>query len=235
MYKNACRGNPPSSPTSALLVPPSAQLGHAGQPISGVPIPLDAWMFANNPKSSPMESRRGRLFDASSSSAASAASTPPQPLSGGRNSRSASTSMFDPEFSPRHIGYPVPLNPPNHMQNRPPTRTSASAAESDGQEWKTLLHIAAEKGHEAVVKTLLDRDVDIDERDSCGSTALHLATKHKHEGVLRLLLENGADVNASDDSGWTPTHEAAENGFAAGLKLLARYGASLTLKARSME
>ncbi|EON62172.1 hypothetical protein W97_01392 [Coniosporium apollinis CBS 100218] len=91
------------------------------------------------------------------------------------------------------------------------------------------------KAMKQLSRPLLDRDVDIDERDSCGSTALLLATKHKHEGVLRLLLENGADVNASDDSGWTPTHEAAENGFAAGLKLLARYGANLTLKARSRE
>lgn len=102
----------------------------------------------------------------------------------------------------------------------------------ESHDWNLPLHIAAERGHESIVRTLIEGAVDINERDSSGCTALHVAVKWKQEGVVKVLLESGADVNALDNTGWTPVHSAADNGFTAGLRLLLDFGGNLTLKAR---
>jgi ankyrin repeat protein len=50
--------------------------------------------------------------------------------------------------------------------------------------------LAAEKGHEAVVRLLLEAKADVDAKiESYGETALQLAAEEGHEAVVRLLLE----------------------------------------------
>jgi hypothetical protein len=127
------------------------------------------------------------------------------------------------------------LSSPCHDQPKIKPSPTRSSTERTLQDWKLLLHIAAENGHESIVKTLLERDFDINEKDSTDRTALHLAIKAKHEGVLRLLLASGADVNACDRFGWTPVHQAAENGFVVGLRLLLMHGANVSLRASCKE
>ncbi|BCS27993.1 ankyrin repeat domain-containing protein [Aspergillus puulaauensis] len=123
--------------------------------------------------------------------------------------------------------------PASSSQHRPALTTgSQGCAVSESQDWSLPLHIAAERGHESIVRALIDGAVDINERDSNGCTALHVGVKWKQEGVVKVLLESGADVNALDNAGWTPVHSAADNGFAAGLRLLLDFGGNLTLKAR---
>ncbi|KAI9842014.1 MAG: hypothetical protein M1837_007510 [Sclerophora amabilis] len=100
------------------------------------------------------------------------------------------------------------------------------------EKWKPLLHISAHNGYEMITRMLLERGVDINEKDSAGRTALHLAIRQRHDQVLRLLLERGADINACDKSGWTPLHQAVENGFESGLQLLLMYGANPNAKGR---
>ncbi|KAK3947967.1 hypothetical protein QBC32DRAFT_223034, partial [Pseudoneurospora amorphoporcata] len=51
---------------------------------------------------------------------------------------------------------------------------------------------AAENGHEAVIKLLLDTGkVDADPKDRDGRTALCMAAANGHEAVVKLLLDTG--------------------------------------------
>ncbi|KAG0135460.1 ankyrin repeat-containing domain protein [Tuber indicum] len=62
----------------------------------------------------------------------------------------------------------------------------------------TLIHIAAEAGHEKTVAVLAERMGKwcINSRDSWGNTPMHLAASNGHIAVVKLLFGLGADVNA---------------------------------------
>ena len=84
----------------------------------------------------------------------------------------------------------------------------ASAARGDGM---TALHFAAERGHAAVARALLDAGAAVDAGTRIGRYApLHLAARGGHGPVVALLLEAGADPNAATtNSGVTALHLAA--------------------------
>jgi hypothetical protein len=94
---------------------------------------------------------------------------------------------------------------------------------------RTPLSWAAERGHEAVVKLLLEKGADLETRDdNSGQTPLSLAAESGHEVMVKLLLEKGADLETRDDnSGRTPLSLAAESGHEAVVKLLLEKGADL--------
>ena len=85
---------------------------------------------------------------------------------------------------------------------------------------------AAENGHEAVVKLLLDTGkVDINGKNNSFGipTPLSCAAKNGHEAVVKLLLDTGkANINGMTDSPGigTPISWAAKNGHEAVVKLL---------------
>ena len=90
--------------------------------------------------------------------------------------------------------------------------------------------MAAGRGHEEVVKLLLEKDgVDPDSKDSSGQTPLSLAAISGNEEVVKLLLATEKVDPDSKDSEYrqTPLSWAAGRGHEAVVKLLqSRYSTS---------
>jgi ankyrin repeat protein len=85
---------------------------------------------------------------------------------------------------------------------------------------RTPLSYAAEEGHEAVVKLLLENPVDMDSKSNTGRTPLSYAAENGHEAVTKLLLENPVDMDSKSNTGRTPLSYATENGHQALVTLL---------------
>lgn len=88
----------------------------------------------------------------------------------------------------------------------------------------TFLMVAADLGHGAIARFLLDRGVDIEGTDDLGHTALMRAAGAGHPEIVALLLDRGADI----DCGWphaTALAEAAAKDQAGTFSLLMARGA----------
>ena len=90
----------------------------------------------------------------------------------------------------------------------------ANPRDGDG---RTPLLVAVEKGHETVIRMLLERDdVDPDIVDKDGRTPLSWAAEKGREAVVRLLLERGdVDPNSVDKDGQMPLVNAFSGGHEA--------------------
>ncbi|KAJ5086873.1 hypothetical protein NUU61_008180 [Penicillium alfredii] len=82
-----------------------------------------------------------------------------------------------------------------------------TSAQSD-KGWISTLHIAAQKGHERIVRVLLRANMDPNQTDSDGRTPLTHATIEDHEPIVRLLLSHGARIAVSDREGRSALHWA---------------------------
>ena len=83
-----------------------------------------------------------------------------------------------------------------------------AGGEEDGD---TCLMAAAESGHLAICRLLLDKGAQLEAKDSYGCTPLHLAALNGHVEIVRLLCDRRADVEARDTGGRRPLHVAAYN------------------------
>ena len=60
----------------------------------------------------------------------------------------------------------------------------------------TPLFVAAQQGHDAVVRALLDAGADKDLADNDGATPLFVAAENGHGAIVRALLDASADKTA---------------------------------------
>ncbi len=84
---------------------------------------------------------------------------------------------------------------------------------------------AADRGHVAMVRALLETDIPIDRVNRLGWTALLEAVilgdgGPAHQEIVRLLVNAGADVRLGDLDGVTPLEHARRRGFGEIARLL---------------
>jgi hypothetical protein len=94
----------------------------------------------------------------------------------------------------------------------------------------TPLHRAAENGHEAVVRLLVDaasiEERELEATDSFGRTPLHYAAANGEAMASQVLIGAGASPAATDHNGESPLHQAAYYGQAAVAAVLLKADAS---------
>ena len=84
--------------------------------------------------------------------------------------------------------------------------------------------MAAERGHQGVIKTLLECGASIDIPDAEGRTAIHKASRRGHKEIVEMLLKKGANLSLQSCEGFTPLHEAAQNGQIEAVQQLVEIG-----------
>ncbi|OSD07126.1 hypothetical protein PYCCODRAFT_1464228 [Trametes coccinea BRFM310] len=88
--------------------------------------------------------------------------------------------------------------------------SSISRPTASGQ---TLLHLATLAKFPALVKFLLERDIDIDARDQNGCTALFLAALTDSGDCARALVDGGAALDVVNAAGKTPAEVGSSSFF----------------------
>ena len=94
-----------------------------------------------------------------------------------------------------------------------------------GDEGNTPLHVAAEMGHEDIVRSLLQSGADRNGRGEKNRTPLHLAARRGHLAVAEALMDAGASVNSRDAYGETVLASAVRHGHADVVRAIVRHGA----------
>jgi len=95
-----------------------------------------------------------------------------------------------------------------------------SVRDSDGS---TPLHCACWKGHEAVVKLLIECGADVNaenQNEHWGTTPLHAAAHANQKRVAELLIANGANITARNMNNRTPLDETSFHNASAVARLL---------------
>ena len=92
----------------------------------------------------------------------------------------------------------------------------------------SLVHAFAETGRDNLIRHLVYRKVNIDQKDHYGRTPIFIAVEEGHEAVIKLLIDNGADVDIQSPGGKTPLVIAVLNGRVNVLRLLLGNGADVT-------
>ncbi|RFU27507.1 hypothetical protein B7463_g8824, partial [Scytalidium lignicola] len=122
----------------------------------------------------------------------------------------------------------------NNIHDLSPYRTQQSFVESvrsgDSQGvntgWASSLHIAAQKGHDRIVRVLLQHSTEsiVNVPNSEGRTPLICATIGGHKDVVALLLANGALLSCVDHFHRSAIHWAVVHRRDSLLKLLLSHG-----------
>jgi hypothetical protein len=168
-------------------------------------------------------SRRRRLDDAAASPQGQAAACPaaPEPLA------LALLDLPDPLLLKILAVHPEACFDCAEIKCRRLRRVSLEAAGAlAGQRW--ALRLAAQRGHVAALRALLDGGADIEaELDGSRMRALHVAALYGRTAAVRLLLERGADVKAGDILRFTALQWGAVGGSVAVVQLLLDAGSDI--------
>lgn len=89
--------------------------------------------------------------------------------------------------------------PPHATSVLPPFQLPNPSSRGANSEWLSALHIAAQKGHDRIVRVLIQRNMDCNEKDSEGRTPLMYAVIENHEPVVTALICHGARSNVVDN------------------------------------
>jgi ankyrin repeat protein len=92
---------------------------------------------------------------------------------------------------------------------------------------RTPLSYAAERGHEASIRLLLEKGARIEARDKDDRTPLSWAAMRGNEASICLLLEKGSEIETQDKDGRTPLSLAAHIGNEASICLLLENSAKI--------
>jgi ankyrin repeat protein len=112
------------------------------------------------------------------------------------------------------------------LDNGAPVDTAWSSCRSD----KTSLHEAVEGRHLDVVRTLLERGIDVEAQTETGETALSIAIEDHNEAIVEALIEGGAHIESTASNGYTALHLAAVEGNPGLVQILVDAGANVNAK-----
>ena len=93
----------------------------------------------------------------------------------------------------------------------------------------TQLQLAASRGEIELIKEILDKGADINEKNKHGKTALMLAAGNGRMEATNLLLERNAIIDAQEVDGMTALMMAASDGKTETVKLLVDNGANVNI------
>ncbi|KAK2175657.1 hypothetical protein NP493_716g01003 [Ridgeia piscesae] len=125
-----------------------------------------------------------------------------------------------------------------HFIVKCPSETTAAALladmsnlnSTDGDR-RTLLHLAALNGNDAVARIALQtRQVDVDKVDALGKTALIYAAKRNSPVFVQILLDGGATVDLADAWNRTALHFAVRRADLRIVELLLSSGADVEIE-----
>ena len=97
---------------------------------------------------------------------------------------------------------------------------SGANANFQGYSGRTVLNIGALRGHESIVRLMLDQNAMLELGDDDKSSALMNAVRMNHNTITHLLISKNADVHTMDGERRTLIHAAARNGDHELVKLL---------------
>lgn len=89
------------------------------------------------------------------------------------------------------------------------------------------LHYAAKKGNAEMVKTLVRKGANVNDKDNKGYTPLHYACSNGNPESVKILLEFGGDVNAKTNNNKTPLSLARNSGSREIIQMLESRGAKM--------
>lgn len=99
--------------------------------------------------------------------------------------------------------------------------------DEQGEDGRTPLSWAAEKGHETVVEIFLAKGAQVNLSNDHGQTPISYAAKNGHGAIVKRLLEKGADIESQDNDGKTPLWHAIGGGSQVSILILLNNGANI--------